>query len=1467
MTQHPVEGSHSTAQEAQLEPGGDVERAQLELRRASLHLAAHEEEEGLTALKSSWEICPCTETFFTLKSQLERTNASSELKALYFDGTRRALSPSLRTSCLLYATELLNENDPEEGRVLEEALTSAGSLNFVRCQPEDARRLTASLQKLGQDSAASTILRALVQEVRDEKSFADAMELAQLEKARGDDEAAYDAHRMALRLRPASPEALAPAREYLREQQRYEPLAELLALSAAAAVPNERAASLWRELARLAEDSLADATRAIQAWRRAWELTHTGEEAGQLERLYATEEEWPQYLELLEREALRCSDLRRKIEIYREIATCQLEVLEDDQAALKSYSLLLQLAPGDRDALGARVDLLQRHLNDEAGGDYPRLTRAMERFISHCGRAPQRDAMLRRLIELQLGTNDTKELASHLQRLDPRDDNNAKFVAQCWNDALAGKPRLLSSVLGEIGLVLLDLRSWAQETSRRLPMGVELVEECVHHQRDDVADILLHHLALLAPEDEEVSKRLSEGRRAAPEYEQARYEELVKKAKASPERDRAGASRLWIGAAQIAARVESKSKRVLGLLQQAQSNCPKGARHVIALLESVYDELALHDELATFLERQLQWEPKAVEEARLRKKLSRIYGGPLARAQDAVGQLEALLELSPDDPGVLRELIDIHRELHQYPQLAHRLAAIFEQSSGDERIAALEELGAVHAKELTDERMAFHYYGQLLVLQPEHPLALAFVRGCGAQGSDGQRKVATLLAQAAESSANDEQRNRLLEEAATLAEEKLGDRDFAIAQWRRITSLDPSSVKARQELKRLLHAEARWGELEALLLSECSRVDAAEDKAKNYLELARLTRIQLGDLDTAGNHLRAAHQLAPRDAQVLAEMAVIYEALEQWRRLATVLERHAELETDKRARLGLLRKAAEVLVTRLRQEEEALAVCRRIREIAPGDAHSAALMSDIYANRDQWKNLVGLLREQIAHENIPAKLIPLHLQLGDVLLNRLTKEEMAAEQFEAVLDLAPEHDEVLPLLHEIYSRLELWDRLIRVMERRAITNSVTPALRADAFFEVGELHHHKLADETAARRAYEQALQLVAGHSKAMAALRQLAAGKGQWREVLSLARHELETLTHPPDKARLLVEIAAIMERQLERPGAAAEALREALELDTHNDEARAKLGLRAFIEKRWGEAVELLTELVDGLEVPELHEHLFRLARAHEELGAADEAFSCYVKSFSREPLYLPTLDRLLELCFVRRQWANTQRIAEAVIGSYGEEKSPHELADVYVRLGLCELHQAQQRAALRRLQAIALPKGAQPVASDAAWEDVAKSWAATPVEPLLLRDVEFKIVTRVIKAMEQALTRVPNHAGALQILAALTMSHGDWDRSLRYLERAAQSDSLSNDHQARLQVTAGDVAWSQLLSRQRGQDYYRRALELAPDSTLAKQRLAAIKGNFPSPARRATTEEPRLLAEEDLEDETQELLTLDE
>lgn len=1262
-----------------------------------------------------------------------------------------------------------------------------------------------------------------------------ASELASLSAELEHSESAVTAYLQALSVWRAPPGSLLELGRALNERGATDQLLRLIEQVVASPLDPRVRAPLMGAAAALVEDHLGDLRRAVTLWWEAWAMAPPGADAGNsaalyppeplnLKRLHVELQDWEGYCEVVQREVVLEAEPARKAELLAQLATFQARVMGAGHGAGRTLCQLLELSPGGAAAVvRGLAELDDPQLRQELDAVTERAARALPR-------GEHRGLALRRRLRGHWSEGNAGSVLAVLWRLDASDLANQQLIKQLLDteevaqsaavlvgDALkAAAPLLLPLLCADADSVprLMDLAA-------RLERGGHTVQ-AASFQRQVV------RLSPDSPQGKEAAARLAGGQRDGLRTASALAMEAAAMAEGQPD---LAANRLLRAAHMAASTAGMADDEVQDLLRQAVELSLGGVPELLPALEQPLAEAGLHLELAQVLEAEVKLEQDLIQRKYLLRELARVHQEAGHHLQHAAAALQEATELDPDDLELAQQLRELHRELADHGGHARTLESLLARTTGRERVSLMEQLGALYAGELREEQAAAMHYEELLAHVPDHAQALPFCRAAYERAGD-YVSVVRALGEAAAVSQDRAARARLHGEAALVAMQRLTDPELAIHHWQEAIFARPDDAELRQGLQQVLVSSGRWQELEQALLAAIPRTPAPADKVPVFLELARVARDHRGDDHAAARHLHAALQLVPADSQVLGELEQVYERLGQWRRLAVMLRRHAGREADLDARHGLLHRAARILLVRLGQEDEALEICRGVLAASPGHRDAAALVGEILGKRGLWEEKLELLKERAALEDQPQELGRVHLELGRVLFEQLQDPEAAAVHFGLALELSDAPGDVVALLRRLFDASERTDRLLDLLEVWAAKRDLPAEQRALASCEVARFLVEHVGDAEAALARYQQALELDPDCLPALLATRDASVAQQRWQDAAELGQRAAERITDAVQRAALLVDQGRLLARHLDDADGALAAVAQALEASPNDSQVLALAGTLNYRAERWEQAARHLTRLQEvEQDLEDIHEHCYRLAFSLEQLGQDEDAFRTYIRSFTRAPMYLPTLERLVELCFQRRQWENTRRIAETLLDSYSDHKTVEEQAALWVRIAMCELHQAQREAAHLFLKRLVLEHDARTITRADAWRDAADAWAATAHEPRLLPLVSDEALARVGRRAGRALELVPEHLDALDLLAALAFAEGQHEAGLGWLELAVQAPRAEASRGAVLLVYAGEVALRQLGSARRAEEYYQWALRVDPACDEAAQRLQRL------------------------------------
>ncbi|MEO5769207.1 MAG: hypothetical protein ABIS92_12720, partial [Polyangia bacterium] len=288
-----------------------------------------------------------------------------------------------------------------------------------------------------------------------------------------------------------------------------------------------------------------------------------------------------------------------------------------------------------------------------------------------------------------------------------------------------------------------------------------------------------------------------------------------------------------------------------------------------------------------------------------------------------------------------------------------------------------------------------------------------------------------------------------------------------------------------------------------------------------------------------------------------------------------------------------------------------------------------------------------------------------------------------------------------------------------------------------------------------------------------------------------------------------------------------AVEVLDAALLLEPANSTALDAMFGAALAVGLWEKATQALEALLAaGLALADTSQRYYRLGVAAEKAGQVDRALGLYSRSYARNPIFRPTLERLSEICFERQQWENAWKATEHLIERHGVDLDGATRAELALRSALADLHVAQRLVAANRVAAMF-----NGPASQAGLRDVAESWASMRFERRLLAGVDGDRKARVLSRLSEVLaltSKTPSHpAGTLarETLAALAVVDRRWADALSMLDGLAGNAALEVRRRCLYLVAAGDILLHQHGDVAAAALQYQRARALNP----AEQRLA--------------------------------------
>lgn len=736
----------------------------------------------------------------------------------------------------------------------------------------------------------------------------------------------------------------------------------------------------------------------------------------------------------------------------------------------------------------------------------------------------------------------SEQLTLALERAQALAPNNPDVLAALLEQRRAsGDPVAVARALEEQAASLddssaiLPLLLEAAETWRALPDCTDDARRVLRlallaaPERDETL-VQLRDLALQAEDWEEacgIEERLSE---LAPDP-QAQLEALVRRGKLLADR---------LNQPDLARIVLSRAREL------APENVD-ATRALLDLLRTGEDELAVVDlqlEMASLP----AWASEAQE---LRINSANRLASSLDDKSRALSVLQAQLQDTPNDVPVLRQAIQLARDLERDTIAVQLLEKLSELDSTD--LGPLLDIARM-ARE-ADEDVTQQENAWLAVLErdPDHAESLEALDSLYGAMAEWDRQL-TMLRRRVAATIGLGERADLLARVGDLLRLNLQRPDEAWPAYEEALALEPAHVLSAAPLAQAALESGQWARIPGLfgvLVSDPTFAADPEVRASLLFNMAR-AYAELAQKTQAIAHFEAVLALQPENWAVMRNLAFLYA---DTGRVAEAEVQFAELlswddsEDPHADRISLRRKAAET-ASHLGQTSLAAERYRALLALSPFDEDALRAVAALDGGHDT--NAGVNARERLLELAVtPEDRLRLLVELGDLHAEAERIDE-AVGYYQKAVALDPGSRAVLHKLLQLFNNTEMWREAAEVLGQLARLEA-DPARRLKLLFAIAAIFRDQLEDTVEATRVFNVILDEDAGQLEAFEAVDRMLQAAQDYRALEQNYRRMIERTVDGSDqlKIMLLTGLGQIYHRYLGQNTDALAAWQLALRLD----------------------------------------------------------------------------------------------------------------------------------------------------------------------------------------------------------------------------------------------------------------------------------------------------------------------------
>ncbi len=524
--------------------------------------------------------------------------------------------------------------------------------------------------------------------------------------------------------------------------------------------------------------------------------------------------------------------------------------------------------------------------------------------------------------------------------------------------------------------------------------------------------------------------------------------------------------------------------------------------------------------------------------------LARLFDERLGLLTRAIEELERVLELAPQHSAALAALAglrsrvgDSESALAAIERLADTAATPNDRAEHFVRAAEL-------LRERGDQHGAIRELKRALDAVPEH--ATASRKLIAAYIDVGHHAAAVeLLEERLAATQGDRARAAVAGQIALVCHRHLSDDERAMAMAQMALHLDPTNLDGLRVQARVAYADGRYVEATKRLESVVTQAEALPED-----EVAETIFAYVDSLAKSGAHdkaLAAADQFLDvlgKSASFLLPVCEISAAHGSPQRTAELvrrlLEEHAELLEP--AEEALARRLLGDALRKQGKGQQALAELDRAVHLDPESRLALHALADVYADLGDLQRSVDMRRREIELLEGEAR-VPLLVELGEIVADKLGDNDYAGRCFLMALDLAPNDRRILMRLMQLFSAEKDWSRLLEVVTRLAELVD-DPKQKAKYLHTAAMVAAREIGDPDLALGLLDAALEADPSHEGAMQEALAIRRRLADWDGIKDLLKARAQKLAAAGQHKELLSTLDELGETY-ERLGSVEQAAR----------------------------------------------------------------------------------------------------------------------------------------------------------------------------------------------------------------------------------------------------------------------------------------------------------------------------------
>ncbi len=549
----------------------------------------------------------------------------------------------------------------------------------------------------------------------------------------------------------------------------------------------------------------------------------------------------------------------------------------------------------------------------------------------------------------------------------------------------------------------------------------------------------------------------------------------------------------------------------------------------VRALDRLYRDDGSWEELAEIYLKHLEPLQDPQEQIRVRSIVAEIYTS-IEESEKAIEVLKPVLVIDPNHRKVLHNLGDLYEKVGEWNECIELLSQ--ESRLTQDRLQLLdlhERVGRLYQEHLGDLEQAELWFRNALEHNRNHLPSLGALKEIYEQRAEWTEVIRTLKMMETATRVLAEKSQHLYEIGAVY-QQHIADMSTAIDYYEQAMDLHQENVQAAQPLVEVYWEEQRWERaeplLDLLLLNLKDNVEIRE-RQHLYFRIAYCAE-QLKKDDKALNHYRNAYELDSTHLKTLRGMGSLLFRRGDWnpafKIYQTILVHHRE-SLDSLEIVEIFHAQGQIKL-KLGERRKALDSFRKALGMEPQHLESLHAIISLHESQGDWEDVIAYRRQLIPLLESETERFQALVNVGDILNDQIRNKRLSVDAYNEALLLQPNSKLILSKLLGIHEGAGEWSKAVDILIQLADLDDKLER-RAKYYYAIGAIQRDYLKDSLTAVRSFDKALDASPNMLKAFQAIDQILTNDRDYRRQDRYYRKMLKRATETGMDDRWVISLA----------------------------------------------------------------------------------------------------------------------------------------------------------------------------------------------------------------------------------------------------------------------------------------------------------------------------------------------------